>query len=165
LAATTGALFATDTDISNALPNAQHQIDVSRGISEIGSGYTLYGLSGAFYVIGRIKDKDRLRETGWLGVMAITHSGIVVQALKLATGRERPYDNDGQGRFWKGKNGFPSGHAISSWALASVVAKEYNDNRFIRVGAYSLATIVSVSRVTARQHFPSDVLIGSAMGS
>jgi len=164
LAGTTGALFATDTDISDALPNTQHQIDVSRSISEIGSAYTLYGVSGAFYLIGRLKDNDRLRETGWLGVMAITHSQIVVEALKLATGRERPDDNDGQGRFWKGKRGFPSGHAISSWAFASVVAKEYDDNRLIQVGAYSLATIVSVSRVTARRHFPSDVVVGSTMG-
>jgi membrane-associated phospholipid phosphatase len=97
-------------------------------------------------------------------MMAITHSSIVVQALKLATGRERPDDNDGQGRFWKGKNGFPSGHAITSWALASVAAKEYDDNRLVQIGAYSLATIVSVSRVTGRQHFPSDVVVGSAMG-
>jgi membrane-associated phospholipid phosphatase len=164
LAATTGALLATDTDISNALPNTQHQIDVSRGISEIGSAYTLYGVSGAFYLIGRLKDNDRLRETGWLGIMAITHSSIVVEALKLAAGRERPEDNSGQGRFWKGKSGFPSGHAISSWSLASVVAKEYDDNRLIQIGAYSLATMVSVSRVTGRRHFPSDVVVGSAMG-
>jgi membrane-associated phospholipid phosphatase len=164
VAGATGAFFATDTDISNALPNTQHQIDVSRGISEIGSAYTLYGVSGAFYVIGRLKDNDRLRETGWLGIMAITHSQIVVEALKLAAGRERPDDNDGQGRFWKGKRGFPSGHAISSWAFASVVAKEYDDNRLVQIGAYSLATIVSVSRVTARRHFPSDVMVGSAMG-
>ena len=76
--------------------------------------------------------------------MAITHSQIVVEALKLAD------DNDGQGRFWKGKRGFPSGHAISSWAFASVVAKEYNDNRLIQVGAYSLATI-------AHESLPGDI--------
>ena len=112
------------------------------------SAYTLYGVGGAFYLIGRQKDNDRLRETGWLGVMAITHSQIVVEALKLAAGRERPDDNDGQGRFWKGKREFPSGHAMSSWAFASVVSQEYSDNRLIQVGGYSLATTVSISRVT-----------------
>jgi membrane-associated phospholipid phosphatase len=164
LAATTGALLATDTNISNALPNTDDQIRISRNVSQIGSAYTLYGASGAFYLIGRLKDNDRLRETGWLGIMAITQSQIVVEALKLATGRERPDDNDGQGRFWKGKDGFPSGHAISSWAFASVVAQEYNDKKLIQLGAYSLATIVSVSRVTGRRHFPSDVVVGSALG-
>jgi membrane-associated phospholipid phosphatase len=164
LAAATGAFLATDADISNALPNTDDQINISRNVSEIGSAYTLYGVSGAFYLIGRLKDNDRLRETGWLGIMAITHSQIVVEALKLATARERPDENDGQGRFWKGKRGFPSGHAISSWAFASVVAKEYDDRKLIQIGAYSLATIVSVSRVTGRRHFPSDVVVGSSMG-
>lgn len=164
LAAATGAFLATDTDISNKLPNTDDQIRISHRVSQIGSAYTLYGASGAFYLIGRLKDSDRLRETGWLSVMAITHSQIVVGALKLAAGRERPEDNDGQGRFWKGKTSFPSGHAISNWAFASVVAAEYPDNRLVQVGAYSLATIVSVSRVTGRRHFPSDVVVGSAMG-
>ena len=45
-----------------------------------------------------------------------------------------------------------------------MVAKEYDDNRLVQIGAYSLATIVSVSRVTARRHFPSDVVVGSTMG-
>jgi len=164
LAGATAAFLATDTDISNALPNTQSQINNSRSISEIGSAYTLYGASAAFYLIGRHKDNDRLRETGWLSIMAITHSQIVVEAIKLAAGRERPEDNSGQGRFWKGKDGFPSGHAISSWAFASVVAEEYNDSKLIQVGAYSMATLVSVCRVTGRRHFPSDVLVGSSMG-
>jgi membrane-associated phospholipid phosphatase len=164
LAGATAAFLATDTDISNGLPNTQHQINLSRDLSQLGSAYTLYGASAAFYLIGRHKDNDRLRETGWLSIMAITHSQIVVEALKLATGRERPEDNSGQGRFWKGKDGFPSGHAISSWAFASVVAEEYNDNKLVQVGAYSMATLVSVCRVTGRRHYPSDVLVGSSMG-
>ena len=164
LAGATAALLATDVDISNDLPNTQSQINNSRNISQIGSAYTLYAASAAFYLIGRHKDNDRLRETGWLAIMAITHSQIVVEALKLATGRERPEDNSGQGRFWKGKDGFPSGHAISSWAFASVVATEYNDSKLIQAGAYGMATLVAVCRVTGRRHFPSDVLVGSSMG-
>jgi membrane-associated phospholipid phosphatase len=164
LAATTGVLFATDTDISNGLPNSNDQIKISKWVSHLGAAYSLYGATGAFYLIGRLKDNDRLRETGWVGLMAVVHSQIVVAALKLATGRERPDENEGQGRFWKGKDSFASGHAISSWALASVVAREYDDHKLIQIGAYSLAAIVSASRVTARRHFPSDVVAGGAMG-
>ena len=34
----------------------------------------------------------------------------------------------------------------------------------MKTTVYGLATTVSVSRVLAEQHFPSDVLIGSATG-
>jgi membrane-associated phospholipid phosphatase len=33
-----------------------------------------------------------------------------------------------------------------------------------KITAYGLATGVSLTRVLARQHFPSDVLVGSAVG-
>lgn len=59
---------------------------------------------------------------------------------------------------------FPSGHATISWALASVIAHEYKDNRSVSFGAYGVAAIVSVSRFTGRNHFLSDVLVGSAIG-
>src|SRR5207249_2933402 len=58
---------------------------------------------------------------------------------------------------------FPSTHAAAAWALASVVGDEY-PGWLSRTAVYGLATTVSVSRVLAEQHFPSDVLIGSAAG-
>ena len=44
------------------------------------------------------------------------------------------------------------------------MANEYHDHRLAQVGAYSLAAAVSVARYTGRNHFLSDVLIGSALG-
>ncbi|MEI9974654.1 MAG: phosphatase PAP2 family protein [Ignavibacteriota bacterium] len=63
-----------------------------------------------------------------------------------------------------GFSSFPSGHSINTWAMASIVAHQYPRPRFVPVIAYGLATVVVVSRVGARQHFPGDVLAGSAMG-
>jgi membrane-associated phospholipid phosphatase len=57
----------------------------------------------------------------------------------------------------------PSDHAMIAWAFAHVVASQYNGPATKAV-VYSLATTVSVSRVLARQHFPSDVLVGSVFG-
>ena len=48
--------------------------------------------------------------------------------------------------------------------MATVVAHEYHDNRAVQVAAYGLATAVSVSRFTGRNHYISDVLVGSALG-
>jgi hypothetical protein len=44
-----------------------------------------------------------------------------------------------------------------------VVAARYPGWR-MRLAAYGLATTVSASRVMARQHFPSDVVVGSTLG-
>jgi len=44
-----------------------------------------------------------------------------------------------------------------------VVASEY-PGILTQITAYSLAAGVSVTRVLAQQHFPSDVLAGSAIG-
>src|SRR5712691_7509613 len=58
---------------------------------------------------------------------------------------------------------FQSSHAIGSWALARVIASEY-PNKLTQFGVYAFATAISVSRVTATKHFPSDALVGSVFG-
>ena len=57
----------------------------------------------------------------------------------------------------------PSEHAINIWSFAHVVASEYPSWR-TRAIVYGAATTVSFSRVLARQHFPSDVIVGSTFG-
>jgi hypothetical protein len=50
-----------------------------------------------------------------------------------------------------------------SWALASVVAHEYNKGWY-PYAAYGLASLVSFSRLSGQNHFPSDIVAGSAIG-
>jgi len=57
----------------------------------------------------------------------------------------------------------PSNHSILVWSFAHVVASEY-DGFATKALVYSLATTVSASRVMAREHFPSDVFVGGALG-
>jgi membrane-associated phospholipid phosphatase len=54
---------------------------------------------------------------------------------------------------------------MSAWAVATVVANEYGERHpLARVGAYSLATLVSLSRYGGRTHFMSDAFVGSLIG-
>ncbi len=50
-----------------------------------------------------------------------------------------------------------------AWSAATVLAHEY-PGPLTKFLAYGLATGISVARVTGRQHFPSDVLVGSGLG-
>ena len=116
------------------------------------------------YLLGRHTDDSRLRETGILGTQALVHSIIATGALETATNRRLPNGSPGGSAFWNGGDAWPSGHASMFWALSTVVAEQYHDHASARFGAYCLATAVSVSRFTGREHFPSDALASSVVG-
>ena len=164
-----GALIATDKQTVKQLPNSSAQLSVSSWASRFGSAYSVIPISTAFYLLGTHTHQERIRETGLIGFEALLDANITVQAIKLVADRARPFEGNGSGRFenstqprWD--SGFPSGHAINSWAMASVIAHEYRHSKIIPILAYGLATTVSVARVGARQHFPGDVVVGSALG-
>ncbi len=160
----TAALIAGDRHISNSIGYGTTQVSFSKNISRIGADYTTVPLAAGFYFYGKWKDDAKARETGALAAETLIDSTIIVNLLKLASGRERPDLAGGNGRFFKGEDGFPSGHAIMTWSFASLIAHEYAPGKVTPILAYSLASIVSVSRFTARKHFASDILVGGAMG-
>ena len=161
-------LFSTDRHTGGEMIEGgdnSTRLRISRDISQAGSLYATGGIAAVFYLFGRGEHDARARETGLLGAEALVDSAIVVQVLKTASRRQRPPTDHASGEFFSGGSSFPSGHAISAWALATVVAKEYGRHRpLVQVGVYGLATAVSISRFTGRNHFLSDVLVGSALG-
>jgi len=159
----TAGLIASDHLTSRQLPNTVDQISISQDISKLGAGYTVVPIAAGFYIGGAFAHNEKARETGILGGEAIIDAAIVGEVVKLATQRQRPLDGNGNGSFFQGGSSFPSGHSAVSWALASVVAHEYNKGWY-PYAAYGLASLVSLSRLSGEQHFPSDVLAGGAMG-
>jgi membrane-associated phospholipid phosphatase len=163
LGASTIALIASDQETGELSDNTR-RVSVSKDISQAGSIYSTGSLAAAFYLIGRATENARARETGRLGGEALIDSALVFTALKNISQRPRPTVDGAHAEFFDGGHSFPSGHAASAWALATVIANEYHDRRAVKLGAYGLAVAVSVSRYTARRHFLSDVLVGSAIG-
>jgi hypothetical protein len=166
-AAITAALIATDHRSSRAFENSPGQIRWGNRFSQTGAVYTLLPEVVGFYAVGVFADNAQARETGVLGGEALLDSLMVVTALKYAAGRQRPNANPGEpGQFFDGGQSFPSGHAIGSWALASVIAHEYKHHggKWVPYVAYGLASVVSAARFTAQQHYASDLFAGGAMG-
>lgn len=120
-----------------------------------------------FYGLGRIHHDHHATETGILAAEAIGDSLAVNEVIKSISLRERPTIDNAHGRFFQTSVGFdssfPSNHAIVAWSSASVIASEY-PGFLTRLTVYGLATGVDVARVVGREHFPSDVLVGSALG-
>lgn len=158
------ALIATDRQTGRLLPNTTDQTIWSGRVSQLGASYSLAGMSLGTYVVGRLAGNAHAKEAGLLSLAALGHTQIVVQAFKQATNRQRPLDQDGRGSFWEGGNSFPSGHAAGSFAVATVFAYEYRDRPVIPIVAYSLATAISASRLSARRHWISDIAVGGSLG-
>jgi membrane-associated phospholipid phosphatase len=121
----------------------------------------------ALYSIGYFHHDDHATQTGILAGEAMVDSLVVDEVLKAATMRERPTLDNARGKFFQTSVGldssFPSTHSIIAWSSAAVIASEY-PGPMTKITAYGLATGLSITRVLARQHFPSDVLVGSTVG-
>src|SRR5262249_28410761 len=107
-------------------------------------------------------NNDHLRETGILTTEAALNSTAVAFTLKEITQRPGPLDN-GSGSFFRGGASFPSEHSALAWSIASVLAHEY-PGPLTKFLAYGLASGVTISRVTSKQHFASEAFVGSVLG-
>ena len=158
----TAAFFVTDSDFSRHLSADPNTQTIYRHISDYGA-YSMVGGAAGTYFLGLVTHNEHQRESGFLSGEAAIDSLIAVEALKLVTGRQRPYQDNGDGQFWKGGASFPSEHAAAVWSIAGIMAHEY-PSPFMKFLAYGMASTVSLARIGAKQHFPSDVLVGAAIG-
>jgi len=131
--------------------------------SNIGLGLEI-GSAALAYGVGCGKHHSYLRDTGFKALAAMGAAGTADLALKLAFDRQFPYTPNSKGKFWGGGRSFPSGHSATSFAFAAVVAHRYPKNKWVKWGAYALATGVSLSRYPAKKHYASDILIGATLG-
>ena len=167
LAAATGAGIATDHHTMDSVVShggSLNQVNVNASNVLIGG---FIAAPVALYGLGRYRDDAHAREAGILSGEALVDGVVVEQGMKLIFWRERPSQDNTRGLFFQGRAGvnssFPSSHAVLAWSAAAVFAKEY-PSRWSQLGVYSLATGVSLTRVLGQQHFPTDVLVGSAAG-
>lgn len=158
----TGLLVATDSWLSKQIPDKPNQLSRSKNISDY-TTYSLIGAAAGAYGFGLVTHNDHLRETGFLSGEAALDSTVAAYAFKEITQRQRPYQGNGHGGFFVGGSSFPSEHSAVAWSVASTFAHEY-PGKLTQIAAYGLASLVTVTRVTAQQHFPADAFVGSALG-
>ena len=108
-----------------------------------------------------------------LMVLAYGYTSVFVQVLKRAFNAPRPvqyYQGQEQIRIPPGLNAhhwhsFPSGHAVTAFALAAVLAyllpPPYRKYSWVLVAA---AALTAFSRVYLAQHFVLDIVVGSVLG-
>jgi Capsule assembly protein Wzi/PAP2 superfamily len=158
-----GAFLATDSDVSRNLSNSPSRLSNSDKLANYGIG-AMAGVTGATYLWGQITHDPHKKETGFLAGEAAINAAIISEAMKYSFGRLRPLDQPQySGDFWHGGASMPSEHSAVAWAIASVFAHEY-PGPLPSFLAYGLASSISMARITGKQHFPTDVLVGSVIG-
>lgn len=167
LAGATGASLGTDTyTMRNLVSRNTAFNDASNTSSDVLLGAAM-GAPVILFGLGHVRADEHQREAGLLAGEAMLDAYVFDTAVKYVTLRERPYQNDARGHFFIGdassSPSFVSGHCILSWSSAAVLAGEYS-RPWQQVGIYTLASGVSLTRVLAQQHFPTDALLGSAAG-
>jgi membrane-associated phospholipid phosphatase len=158
----TAGLFATDRQYSASLSQNAATLSHYRTVSTAGVA-SLIGVAAGLYLFSFPKHNQHWRETGFLAGEAALNSLITTEVLKYSSQRARPDQMNGDGRFFTGGTSFPSEHAAMAWSIAGVIAHEY-PGTLPKMLAYGMASAVSFSRIHSRQHFPSDVLVGSVLG-
>lgn len=178
----TGVLIANDEEIYREIKEFQGKnqwvSDISPTVTKLGLGEWNLGIAGAFYLGGLLLKDRKAKETARLTLMTFIHTGIVVQLGKHLTGRQEPKWENGIDR-WAGPAGFfkrykegqishydafPSGHTITIFGTATVIAEMYKKTIWVPVLSYSLAAMCGLSRITEDTHWLSDVFLGAILG-
>ena len=178
----TGILIANDEAIYGHFKRYQEShpwVDaVSPKVTLLGDWGLDCGIAGLFFLGGvAFKDK-KARETGVMALETLLHTGLIVQVVKHLAGRQRPSVEQGQD-YWFGPaaifnrysegsfaryDSFLSGHTISAWGLATVIAENYKNHAWVPWACYGLATAAGLSRLTEDAHWFSDVFVGAVLG-
>jgi hypothetical protein len=164
IAAATGLLIATGDDHINDRIRSRSFTQTTARASNVGLGIEL-GSAGLMYLAGCSgRRSPHAANTGFTALEAMGAANVMAYAIKVATNRQYAYHTTPHGEFWEGGKSFPSGHAATSFAFASVIAHRYPHNPWLKWGAYGLATGVSLARVGGKKHFVSDILVGGTLG-
>lgn len=131
-------------------------------VTQLGEGAWLLIMGLVLWAGGYFLGRRRLMQAGRFICYGIIATGIAVQIIKHLIGRPRPWLSDGGiahlgPSLTNGYDAFPSGHAVSSFVVAVVLARFFPRGRWI---FYGLAALVGFSRLYLDQHYTSDVIGG-----
>ena len=167
-----GGLMALDASIRDFI-----QGDVRGGTTndaadffrDFGDTHILAMGLGATYVGAELIGDEQLQETALLAEESLLLASVLGLGIKWFSQRDRPSSGKSPTSwdpfsFDETNTSFVSGHAINSFAVASVISSQYGNQYLIGPAAYGVATLTSFSRLNDNRHWASDVFVGAAVG-
>lgn len=173
-------IMAFDEPIARfAIGLPQPVVEVAKAITDFGTSLYMFVLSALVALAailargrrgGRRVDAglDALAERAAYVFTTVAVAGVTTQIVKHIVGRARPrfIDTLGAHHFefialQANRNSFPSGHSANAFAAAMALGLVWPRARPWLLAA---ATIVALSRIAVRAHYPSDTLAGAILG-
>jgi membrane-associated phospholipid phosphatase len=125
--------------------------------------------SGTFLAVGLALRDRRIVHTGARMLAAVRLTALIKDLVKDRVTRTRPYQASGHSNYLlkPGHNGkkacrsLPSGHSAGAVAFCRAATRGFPNAALpLSAGAATIAAL----QVPSRNHFPSDILLGAAIG-
>jgi membrane-associated phospholipid phosphatase len=183
-------MAAIDTRVANFMSDsgfhARHPGYTSAAFGASHSTETVLMITGGLvWGIGRLSNDRGTADVAFHTTEAIATTAMVIQVVRGALGRGRPYvldDDNGEKRngdprefrFMRGFTSYnyrswPSMHAMASFAAASALAQEMRvrdtpHRGVIAPALYVAATMPALARMYLDEHWTSDIAMGVFLG-
>jgi len=114
---------------------------------------------------GYLYKNEKLFDTGIASMTALGVSYVSTQIIKYSVQRPRPFETYAHLNPYYLPSGysFNSGHTALAFSLATTLSINY-PHWYVIVPAYAYAVGMGYSRMHLGVHYPSDVLMGAALG-
>jgi len=172
----TAGLIALDPHVEPYFRRTTTFQGFNRVMSFNGTIAAMAAVPATTYFAGLATHKTYAKQTAQLTVECLIAAGIPALVTRDITRRLPPSDipphgdfsdswfRSHRGPFYFGAGGFPSGHTLAAFSVATVFSERYRNHRWVKWVAYTGAGAIAFSRITKQAHFPSDVFVGAALG-
>ncbi|MDB5724180.1 MAG: phosphatase family protein [Novosphingobium sp.] len=139
-------------------------------LSDVGDQRQLRIVAGTMFLAGVVRSDARMARAGLRMFIAHELATVAKNFIKHRVDRTRPRSTSqsseqkprpGHSR-QKEETSFPSGHSAGSMAVARAFVREYPEHR---AAAYALAGGIALAQIPRCAHYPSDVVVGLAVGA
>ena len=165
----TGFFIGLDEEIKNFFEDTRSSTtdDLANIFEPFGNGIITIPTLAAFYLFGHFDENYKAKRTALIATESFLITGLYTTILKVTLGRHRPSTGSSSTTFdgfTTDHKSFPSGHTSTAFAIATVVANEYEETPYIKPISYGIATLTGLSRINDEKHWASDVFFGAALG-
>ena len=171
IAGGTGMFIALDKEINSTFKNnrsiyTEKLMDI---FEPFGNGAFTIPALATVYFLSHFHENEKAKRTALIATESFLITGLYTTVLKYSFGRHRPRTGNSSTSFDgfstnRNENSFPSGHTSTAFAIATVVANQYEKTPYIKPISYGIATLTGLSRINYEAHWASDVFLGAALG-
>ena len=165
-----GATMAADWEVRHIVQANTGSIasETAKVVEPFGNFYGVY-LFPVMYVAGLATKDKRMQSVALGGVKSLAISTLIYTTSKLLIRRGRPDKSQSSWDYgWPfthaSYTSSPSGHSNTIFTVATALALEYRETKWVPIVAYTIAGLTATSRIYQNRHWASDVVLGSALG-